>query len=39
MAQFALRWILMFEAVSVAIVGARKPEHVREATRGTCTTR
>lgn len=31
-AQFALRWILMFEAVSVVIVGASKPEHVREAT-------
>lgn len=35
MAQFALRWALMFEAVSVVIVGARKPEHVREAARVT----
>jgi aryl-alcohol dehydrogenase-like predicted oxidoreductase len=26
MAQFALRWILMFEAVTVAIPGARSPE-------------
>jgi len=31
MAQFALRWILMFDAVSVAIVGASKPRHVEEA--------
>jgi len=29
MAQFALRWILMEEAVSVVIPGARRPEQVR----------
>jgi aryl-alcohol dehydrogenase-like predicted oxidoreductase len=30
MAQFALRWILMFEAVSCAIPGAKKPEQVAD---------
>ncbi len=29
MAQFALRWILMFDAVSVVIPGSTKPEHIR----------
>jgi aryl-alcohol dehydrogenase-like predicted oxidoreductase len=28
MAQFALRWILMFDAVSCAIPGAKRPAHV-----------
>ena len=30
MAQFALRWILMFEAVSCPIPGAKRPEQVQE---------
>jgi aryl-alcohol dehydrogenase-like predicted oxidoreductase len=30
MAQFALRWILMFEAVTCAIPGAKKPTHVED---------
>ncbi len=30
MAQFALRWILMFDAVSCAIPGAKRPEQARE---------
>jgi aryl-alcohol dehydrogenase-like predicted oxidoreductase len=30
MAQFALRWILMFEAVTCAIPGAKKPEQVAD---------
>lgn len=30
MPQFALRWILMFDAVSCAIPGAKRPEQVRE---------
>ena len=30
MAQFALRWILMFEAVSCAIPGGKRPAQVRE---------
>jgi aryl-alcohol dehydrogenase-like predicted oxidoreductase len=30
MAQFALRWILMFDAVSCAIPGGKRPEQVRE---------
>jgi aryl-alcohol dehydrogenase-like predicted oxidoreductase len=30
LAQFALRWILMFEAVSCAIPGGKRPEQVRE---------
>lgn len=30
MPQFALRWILMFEAVTCAIPGAKRPEQVRE---------
>ena len=30
MAQFALRWILMFEAVTCAIPGAKKPEQVSD---------
>jgi aryl-alcohol dehydrogenase-like predicted oxidoreductase len=30
MAQFALRWILMFEAVSCAIPGGKKPEQVAD---------
>lgn len=30
MAQFALRWILMFEAVSCAIPGAKRPAQVEE---------
>lgn len=29
-AQFALRWILMFEAVTCAIPGAKKPAHVED---------
>jgi aryl-alcohol dehydrogenase-like predicted oxidoreductase len=29
MAQFALRWILMFEAVSTVIPGAKNPDQVR----------
>ncbi len=30
MAQFALRWILMFEAVSCAIPGGKRPEQVQD---------
>ncbi len=30
MAQFALRWILMFDAVSCAIPGAKRPEQVED---------
>ena len=30
MAQFALRWILMFEAVSLAIPGAKNPQQARD---------
>ena len=30
MTQFALRWILMFDAVSCAIPGGKRPEQVRE---------
>jgi aryl-alcohol dehydrogenase-like predicted oxidoreductase len=30
MAQFALRWILMFDAVSCAIPGGKRPEQVKE---------
>jgi aryl-alcohol dehydrogenase-like predicted oxidoreductase len=30
MAQFALRWILMFEAVSLAIPGAKNPRQARD---------
>jgi aryl-alcohol dehydrogenase-like predicted oxidoreductase len=30
MAQFALRWILMFEAVTCAIPGAKRPEQVED---------
>jgi aryl-alcohol dehydrogenase-like predicted oxidoreductase len=30
MAQFALRWILMFDAVSLAIPGAKNPKQARE---------
>ncbi len=33
MAQFALRWILMFDAVTCAIPGARRPAQVEENTR------
>lgn len=33
MAQFALRWILMFEAVSCAIPGAKTPEQVQDNVR------
>jgi aryl-alcohol dehydrogenase-like predicted oxidoreductase len=33
MAQFALRWILMFDAVSCAIPGAKRPEQVVENTQ------
>ena len=33
LAQFALRWILMFEAVSCAIPGARRPQQIEENTR------
>ena len=29
MAQFALRWILMFEAVSTVIPGAKNPDQAR----------
>jgi aryl-alcohol dehydrogenase-like predicted oxidoreductase len=32
MAQFALRWILMFEAVTCAIPGAKRPDQVEENT-------
>lgn len=35
MAQFALQWVLMFDAVTVAIVGASKPHHVVEAQKVT----
>jgi aryl-alcohol dehydrogenase-like predicted oxidoreductase len=30
MAQFALRWILMFDAVTCAIPGAKRPSQVEE---------
>ncbi len=30
MAQFALRWILMFDAVTCAIPGGKRPEQVAE---------
>jgi aryl-alcohol dehydrogenase-like predicted oxidoreductase len=30
MSQFALRWILMFEAISCAIPGGKRPEQVAE---------
>ncbi len=30
MAQFALRWILMFDAITCAIPGGKRPEQVRE---------
>jgi len=30
MAQFALRWILMFTAVSLAIPGAKNPKQARD---------
>ena len=30
MAQFALRWILMFDAVTCAIPGGKRPDQVRE---------
>jgi aryl-alcohol dehydrogenase-like predicted oxidoreductase len=30
MTQFALRWILMFEAVTCAIPGAKRPAQVQE---------
>jgi len=33
MAQLALRWILMFDAVSCAIPGARRPAHVEDNVR------
>jgi aryl-alcohol dehydrogenase-like predicted oxidoreductase len=33
LAQFALRWILSFEAVSCVIPGARRPEQVRDNAR------
>ena len=33
MAQFALRWILMFEAVSCTIPGAKRPEQAEENAR------
>jgi len=33
MAQFALRWILMFEAVSCAIPGARRPAQAEDNAR------
>jgi aryl-alcohol dehydrogenase-like predicted oxidoreductase len=33
MAQFALRWILMFDAVSCAIPGGKRPEQVEENVR------
>ena len=33
LAQFALRWILCFEAVSCVIPGARRPEQVRDNAR------
>ncbi len=33
MAQFALRWILMFEAVSCAIPGARRPDQAQDNVR------
>jgi aryl-alcohol dehydrogenase-like predicted oxidoreductase len=32
MAQFALRWILMFDAVTCAIPGAKRPSQVEENT-------
>lgn len=30
MAQFALRWILMFEAVTCAIPGAKRPAQIED---------
>ena len=33
MAQFAMRWILMFEAVSCAIPGAKRPSQEEENAR------
>ena len=30
MAQFALRWILMFDAVTCAIPGGKRPSQVRD---------
>ena len=33
MPQFALRWILMYDAVSCAIPGAKKPEQVEDNAR------
>lgn len=33
MAQFALRWILMYEAVSCAIPGAKRPSQVEDNVR------
>ena len=30
MAEFALRWILMFDAVSCAIPGAKRPSQVED---------
>ena len=33
MAQFALRWILMFEAVTCAIPGAKRPSQAEENAR------
>lgn len=33
MAQFAMRWILMFDAVTCAIPGGRRPDQVEENTR------
>ncbi len=35
MAQFALRWILMFDAVTCAIPGAKRPSQVEENVRAT----
>jgi len=32
MAQFALRWILMFDAVGLAIPGAKNPQQARDNT-------
>jgi aryl-alcohol dehydrogenase-like predicted oxidoreductase len=34
MAQWALRWILMFDAVTCAIPGARRPAQVEDNARG-----
>ncbi len=33
MAQMALRWILMFDAVTCAIPGAKRPAHVEDNVR------